>query len=606
MDINAGLLDSLVSDISLPEVEAEQTVNIVKSDTLSNVVTSSKMKEVQRRTLNLLREYLAKTYGPMGSYTAIISGSNDRDISTTYSKDGLKVLKHILFDSPIELAIQAELSDICRYVEKQVGDGTTSAVIISSLIYNELVDYMSESPYPPRVVLNAFKEVVKILQDSIQGEAKELDLDDIYNICMISTNGNEEVSKDITDLYKQYGFSVNIDVSISNDPFTKIKEYDGLTINEGYSDPAYINNINKGTAEIHNAKVYHFADPVDTPQMISYFEKILIDNIFTPVQEGTDLVPTVIVCPILSRDGNGLLSKLVEILHQYDVKNMQTQKPEVLIITNILGTDEGIAADICRLCNTKSIRKYINDDVEKHDQETGNAVSMDTIHDFAGYCELVVADEQKTKFINPDDIKNGESKIYNGLINFLKSEVKKAQDNNEDHLTLGRIKKRLNCLEANMIEFLVGGITVSDRDAVKDLVEDAVKNCASAAENGVGYAANFQGLKAAFEYYVSCARSNVLHRDIVKMIFEAYYNATYILYSTVATMDKVPSMIKHSLEVGHPYNVAEYIVDSTSESTNVLCSIRTDIEVLNAISKIVTIMATSNQCLLQAPSLNGY
>lgn len=605
MVVDNKIYENLTCDIAMPEEEKEKTVNMVKSDTLSNVVTSNTMKEVQRRTLNLLREYLSKTYGPMGSYTAIISGSNDRDIATTYSKDGLKVLKHILFDSPIELAIQSELSDICRYVEKQVGDGTTSAVIISSLIYNELIDYMKSSDLPPRVILQKFSKVVKTLQDSIQSEARELTLDDIYNICMISTNGNEDVSRDITDIYKQYGFSVNIDVSISNDPYTKIKEYDGLTINEGYSDPAYINNINKGTAEVHNAKVYHFADPVDTPQMISYFEKILIDNIFNPVQAGEELVPTVIVCPMLSRDGNGLLSRLVEILHQYDIKNMQTQKPEVLIITNILGVDEGIAADICRLCNTKSIRKYINDDVEKHDQETGNAVSMETIHEFAGYCELVVADEQKTKFINPDDIKNGGSKIYTSLINFLKSEVKKAQDNNEDGLTLGRIKKRLNCLEANMIEFLVGGITISDRDALRDLVEDAVKNCASAAENGVGYAANFQGLKAAYNTYCDPEYTG-LAKDILGMIFGAYYNASFILYNTVAPKDEAKEMIKKSLINDHPFNVAEYIDDIATKSTNVLCSIRTDIEVLNAISKIITIMATSNQCLLQAPSLNGY
>jgi hypothetical protein len=403
---------------------------------------------------------------------------------------------------------------------------------------------------------------------------------------------------------------VNIDVSISNDPFTKIKEYDGLTINEGYSDPAYINNINKGTAEIHNAKVYHFADPVDTPQMISYFEKILIDNIFTPVQEGTDLVPTVIVCPILSRDGNGLLSKLVEILHQYDVKNMQTQKPEVLIITNILGTDEGIAADICRLCNTKSIRKYINDDVEKHDQETGNAVSMETIHEFAGYCELVVADEQKTKFINPDDIKNGESKIYNGLINFLKSEVKKAQDNNEDHLTLGRIKKRLNCLEANMIEFMVGGISVSDRDSLRDLVEDAVLNCASAAENGVGRAANFEGLSAIYKLYTEDAEFTDIEKQIIIAILKAYYKAAYILYGSVIEGDKIDDIIARSIANDMPFNVIDLFnatnLDEVKAGDDVLCSIKTDSVILDAISKIITMMVTSNQCVLQSTTINTY
>ena len=609
MEINGTIYDEMTSSISIPEEEVDNVVR-AKRDTMTNVVVSDTMKKVQRRTLNLLREYLSKTYGPMGSYTAIITGNDAKTINTSYSKDGLKVLKHTMFDSPIELAIQAELVEICRYVEKQVGDGTTSAVVISSLIYNELIDYILEGDLPPRVILNEFQKTVSTIQKLIEAEKRDITMDDIYNICMISTNGNEEISKDITDLYKQYGFNVNIDVSISNDPHTKIKEYDGLTIQEGYSDPAYINNIKKGTAEVHNAKVYHFADPVDTPQMISYFEKILIDNVFTPGANGDELTPTVIVCPILSRDGNGLLSRLVELLHGYDTNNIQSQKPEVLIITNILGTDEGIASDICRLCNCKSIRKYINDEVEKHDQENGDAVTMDTIHNFAGYCELVVADEQKTKFINPDDIKNNEGKIYKSMVNFLKSEVKKAQDNNEDAVSLGRIKKRLNCLEANLLEFLVGGITISDRDALKDLVEDATKNCASAASNGVGYAANYQGLKASYELYLNLSKEDSncdqISKDLTKMIFEAYYNATRILYSTVATDEEAKDLIKLSLEKNHPINIGEYIENKNTESTNVLCSIRTDIEVLNAISKIITIMATSNQCLLQAPSINGY
>lgn len=599
------LFDSLEKTIESPKKEEEMKLNVAKRDCVSNIVSSETMKHTQTKILNTLRDALAKTYGPMGSYTAIITGNDPKTISTSYSKDGLKVLKHILFDSPIELALQAELVNICRYVEKQVGDGTTSAVILSSLIYNGLIEYISENELPPRVVVNDFVDVVKEIQERIESKSREITLDDIYDISMISTNGNAQVSKDIRDLYEQYGYDVSIDVSISNDQFTKIKEYDGLTINEGYADPSYINTTG-GTCEIHNAKVYHFADPVDSPQMVSYFEKILIDNIFTPAQQGMDFVPTVIVCPMLSRDGNGLLTRLVELLHQYDVQNIQTQKPPILIITNILGTDEGIASDICRLCNTKSIRKYINDKIEKHDQETGNAVTMDTIHEFAGWCELVVADEEKTKFINPDDIKNGEGKIHKSLTNFLKAEIKKAEANNEDAVTLGRIKKRLRCLEANMIEFLIGGIDISDRDALKDLVEDAVKNCSSAAKYGVGYAANFEGLRATLAYaneannYAHLINEPNVKFDIASIIFKAYYNATRILYSTITSDKEATEMIRKSLENGKPFNIGD------NKKANVYCSIKTDVEVLNAISKIITIMATSNQCLLQAPSLNGY
>ena len=92
--------------------------------------------------------------------------------------------------------------NICRYVEKQVGDGTTSAVILSSLIYNGLIEYISENELPPRVVVNDFVDVVKEIQERIESKSREITLDDIYDISMISTNGNAQVSKDIRDLYE--------------------------------------------------------------------------------------------------------------------------------------------------------------------------------------------------------------------------------------------------------------------------------------------------------------------------------------------------------------------------------------------------------------------
>ena len=122
-------LDEIVSSIFADkEVEEnEKTPEIgIRSVCMSNVVSEEKLKEVQQSTLNILKEYLSKTYGPMGSYTAIISGTGKDTIQAEYSKDGLKVLRNILFDSPIELSLQSELRDICDYVERKVGDGTTS------------------------------------------------------------------------------------------------------------------------------------------------------------------------------------------------------------------------------------------------------------------------------------------------------------------------------------------------------------------------------------------------------------------------------------------------------------------------------------------------
>ena len=602
-------IESILSKVP---TDTEETSNVTYGCHVvchNNVVSEEKLKEVQQSTLRTLKEYLSKTYGPMGSYSAIITGNDQSTIMADYSKDGLKVLKHIIFNQPIELSLQTEVRDICQHVEKNVGDGTTSAVILSSLIYDELLSIMKDHKLPPRKLVKCFQQVVDACKNEISGRAREITLEDVYKICMISTNGNEDISKMIMKVYEDYGFNIDIDVTISNDPNTKIREYDGLTIEQGYSDPAHINNLAKGSSEIHNAKVYSFQDPVDTIEMYAYFEKIIYDNIMGPASQGQmdKIVPTVIITPTIGRDGSSLLTQMVQMLYEYDARSMTTQKPPILIITNLSGTTEGIALDIARLCDCKYIKKYLDPNKQKQDQEAGIAPTMETIHNFAGEAELVSADMDKTKFINPKGVITNPDAL-GSLIKFLEAEIKNGIAANADDLDIGRLKRRVKALKCNIVEFMVGGITVSDRDSLRDLVEDAVKNCASASEYGVGNAANFEGFRTVSNFIYKEEELDIYQVAIVEALFRAYFNATRILYGTVLPEDQIDDMIVTSLESGKPYNVIDLFENGNEAvpSDSVLCSIRTDIEILDAISKIITMMVTSNQCLLQSPNINIY
>ena len=619
------IFTTLDTDISVSSTDANNkdagTVD-VHQDCITNVVPEEKLRKVQSDTLNQLKNYLSKTYGPFGSMTDIITGQNKDSILADYSKDGLKVLKNIIFNEPIEMSIQSEIVDICKYVESKVGDGTTSAVILASQIFDGLNKIQEAYHLPPRRLIQIFNHCIDNIKSSIADNGKDISLDDIYNICMISTNGNKEVSTAIKSLYNRYGFDVSIDVNISNDADTKVKTYDGLTINQGYSDPAYINNTLTGTADIHNPRIYSFRDPIDTPEMVNFLEAILLKNIFDPINNNEDPIPTVVVAPKISRDASNLLGKLVQILYSFDTKQVQSQKPPVLIVTSLAPSDVDIAYDICNLCHCKEIAKYINADIQKADQEKGEAPTLETVADWYGTAELVSSDADKTKFINPSAMTTEGDKTYDTLLNFLESELKKDIANNDNPNTIGRIKKRIRCLKANMVEYLVGGISISDRDQLKDLVEDAVKNCASAASNGVGRAANFEGLISSYKLAYNCSidaenrtsKNDKITADIYYTIFKAYYNATKILYSTVVSDEKVDKLIIDSINLEKPFNVMDIFDAVTDEDLNniglkdttVLCSIRTDIEIINAISKIITTMVTSNQCLLQAAILNKY
>lgn len=585
----------------------ENGVSVTLPINKDNVISADKLRLVQKNVLNNTKNYLAKTFGPMGSNTKIIQGAKQTDISSSYSKDGLKVLSNIINSGPIEASIVDELVEITRAVEKEVGDGTTSTVILSSLIFDKLMYIEKKYNVPPFTLCRTFQDIVDRIKDIIISHKEECTLDDIYNISMISTNGDKEVSQNIKDIYEKYGMGVELSVGISNNQNSLLKVYDGLTITEGMSDPVFINNKKDNTSEIHNARIYHFCDPIDTMDQIALFEAILKNNIYDPYENDEEPIPTVITCPKLSADLSATMKMLANQLYQFDNSGASSAKPPILIIANVIASDEVIMDDIANLCGCKDIRKYIDPEVYKKDVEAGNAPTVDNISEFGGYAELVVADSKKTKFINPKHMNGDENDpIYKAMINFLETEIETSKES-ENAGYIGTLKKRLSALKANMVDYLVGGVTIAERDMKKDLVEDAIKNCKSASLYGIGNAANFEGLRAAYELNDNYVSENDLINDIVLAITISYIESAEILYGTVESdKDKVLAAINKTIEVGEPYDISSGVLDDNGLTGKVKCSIMLDVNILDTLSKIITMMVTCNQCLLQAPHLNIY
>lgn len=553
---------------------------------ISNIVKKEKMREVQSETLGILKEALVNSFGPMGSNT-IISKEN---MLTKYTKDGHSILKDIVFQNVIERSVKSDLEDITRHIVKNIGDGTTSAVILSSIIFEKLKELEQDSS--PYQLIRDFKEAVTMIKEEILTHSQEFNAEKAYRISLISTNGNTDVAENIRHIYDKFGASVFVDVSISNTTDSYIKEYDGMTLNTGYSDSAYINDEKKGVCSLRSPKIYMFEDPIDTPEMFGQLMGIIEGNIMKFYrQESTELVPTVIMAPMISRDMGSYITQIAEFLFKFKPE----EKPPLLIITNTYQKEE--LTDIGRMCGCKPIKKYINKEQQQKDMELGLAPTPETILDFCGSADIVEADALKTKFVNPKLMftEDGElSETFNTLVNFLQVELQRALESNEDNNVTGLLKRRINSLKANMVEYLVGGVSMSDRDAVRDLVEDSVLNCRAAANNGVGYGANFEGLRAA---------KNLSNREnkMINIIASAYEELVTILYSTCYSNNRVKTLVAESLGKGMPVNLKTGEFDG-----NVLCSITSDIIILDAIAQIISLMFTSNQFLCPTPVHNKY
>ena len=560
---------------------------------ISNVVGKEKLRMVQLETLDFLKDCLISSFGPKGSTTTIFKDN----MLTKYTKDGHSILSDIQMRGVIERSVKQDLEDITRHIVKTVGDGTTSAIILSDLIFKELMEM--ETTRSPYEIVEDFKSAVEVIKKNIVIQKRETTPEDIYNIALISTNGNVEVATNLKNIYQEFGMEVFVDVAISNTTENILKSYDGMTLSSGYSDTAYINN-EKGTCELRNPRIYAFEDPIDTPEMISLFERIILNNIFEPAVDATQqmsVIPTVIMAPHISRDMGTYMDKIITAMYEYDKMDAKNIKPPFLVITNIYDTD--LYYDITRMCNCKVIRKYIDPKIQEKDIVSGLAPTLENVVDFYGSCDVVVSDLSKSKFINPKLMFNedGEYSVsFKTLVEFLENELAVAYQENEDITVTGKLKRRINSLKANMVEYLVGGVSMSDRDSLRDLVEDAVLNCRSAAVDGFGFGANYEGLRAS-EF--NRTENGI---EMFDLINRAYRELSVILYKTSIKDEQTSiDIVEESLMRCCPYNLK-----TNSFDNEVLCSIQTDIVVLDAISKIITLMFTTNQFLCPDYSSNTY
>lgn len=597
-------------------------MNTARIKAVSNIVPKNVLREVQLETIERIANALANSYGPSGSTTLIRKGDDVKGSGVTaYTKDGHSILGAIKFNKPIEMSILDDLKDITRNTVKTVGDGTTSAVILSYEIFRALNEIISDhANFTEKAVVAELQKVVKDITTIIENSKQKPTIDKIYQIALTSTDGNEEVANSIREIYEQFGLGVYIDVGISNTTNHMVKTYEGLTIDGGYFNPCFINRAKDAVSELQNPNIYIFEDPIDNNYTLNLCYKIVEQNLIAPltkyntlVQQGNqaeadavianELKATAIITPTFGRDIRSQMDSIIDMMSSSKIE----QRAPLTIITGM--TDVDRLADLAAMTGAKTIKKYVDPEVQKSDVEKGIAPTLDNVAtEFGGKAELLVADTKTTKVINPElmFVNNEEGKRvfsseYNNLLASLEAQLAQLDTVKESATEVNVLRRRIQSLKCNMVDYLIGGVSYTDRDALKDAVEDAVLNCRSAAKEGIGYAANFEGLRAAYEVAEVTSNLSPIREAVSNAVYKAYANTVariYVDYMAVEDIEQ-DDLIKTLIERNKP-------IDVTGNDREVLSSIKTDPTTLQAIVDIVGLMFKTNQFLCPIPDMNTY
>lgn len=164
-----------------------------------------------------LSNVVGSTMGPFGN-TVIIPDKSEYG-KFTVTKDGVSVADAFTTNDIYKNTIIKLARQVARETVKEAGDGTTTSIVLMNAFLNNLqVKYFKE-----------YDVLMKAVLKELDAYAQKINIKDIYDVAMVSANGDETISRNISSVFTSRNSNVTIKLGHTTD--------DVLTSNKGYFIP---------------------------------------------------------------------------------------------------------------------------------------------------------------------------------------------------------------------------------------------------------------------------------------------------------------------------------------------------------------------------------
>lgn len=566
----------------------------LKYDPLINVYSKEEFDRRVKQVFDVIWDKLVMSFGPAGAGTFIVIPSSTQ--STFFNtKDGYTIMKNLQFNTKIDHTIKNMMSTICDRLNFTVGDGTTTAVVATGGVYNAYMEKKKNEDSElnrvlPRKIMSMMNTVkADIIEElnkhavSIQSDNPNTLADNIRKVVYVSSNGNDEITEMISDLYRKLQYPA-ISVANSKDGATHAYTVDGYKIDVSLTDQTYINNDDN--TMVSGAMDYIVFDNKVDQQMYDKILKPLCEaskergrklaciapwyddvalggpirrDLLNELKQTGSISLVLLVCnktnaysriilsdfamllntPIITRVVKDqiieALDKNPDIYSQFDLDNRGIQGANIAVIS---GEKNG----------QTQLRLAQYDKATTPDQLIFNSNAKNLIR--VGYCDKATIGLKESTF-------SGfyyDPETYNKTMSVAKQELsdEKAKLKMIGSFSLGVVEKqqRINALGLKTGVIEVGAASQMSQGYLKDSVDDAVKAAASAFNNGVVLGCNcslIDSIKNLIDKQPASkdgivSDENKLYYEILNMLYNGYVTVYQTILNSIYPEDAVINM----------------------------------------------------------------
>ena len=622
--------------------------------TQSNIIQKEGFEFLIQETFQIISENLSRSLGPLGSSTTILEG-----MMTSATKDGFSILKSMKFRNRYKNMIYNLIMRPCTRLNNTVGDGTTTAVVLTNLLFEEyhgksgkikdedgkLVDViygglkydLDKYHRLPRQFVKIWDETIKQLTEKIKTYATPLDPEDsdtIYKLSYVVSNGNEEISNNIANAYK-HAKSPNIKVKDSPTSKSYTKGIKGFEIPANLIDQAYVRNEDLSVEE-KNIAVLIFDFKIEGDLFNTFIHPL--NEIFK--SKGQKLL---IIAPYY----DALLANTT--LHQYMNQEYQRYKKLNLILSQYAIKDlanKHQVGDLATVLRCKVITQdYYNNLIHAFQMSTDKFdfvtdLFKDTESEYSGtvgVAESALLSCTNGSIFKVKDIEKDDR--YNDMLRAAELELEQIkgkydEERNSYAHEVAKVQERVTQLKMENYIYYVGAESTLQKNIYYDAVVDVIKCIRSAIKTGIVPGCQLSIIRACQEVAQDLEALDHADGNIYNMqriVLQMVQNAVISLYEKILHGPEGRGMIKlidlwehiskddedavKDLLTKAREKAAEILTESIKRnevfdlenlvfSKDIITSAETDVNILKASSELVKLLISGNQCVFLDAEIN--
>ena len=191
-----------------------------------------------RNGVNKLSAAVKSTLGPKGR-NVLIEKENGAPVIT---KDGVSVAKEIHLTDPIENMGAQAIKEVSMKAAKMAGDGTTTATVLASVMYNEGLKAINAGVNPVELKRGMDKATTQVIESLRELSRDVKSIDEIRQVATVSANNDTSVGNIIAEAMDSVGKDGVIQVDESKTSETTLEVVEGMQVDRGFISPYFVSN----------------------------------------------------------------------------------------------------------------------------------------------------------------------------------------------------------------------------------------------------------------------------------------------------------------------------------------------------------------------------